>query len=60
MLSSVARSSASMSLYGTWTKPSGSGAKGRVYASLPVAVTVASVRPWKPCSAVITEYAPLR
>ena len=44
-----------MSLNGTCGKPSGSGVNGVMYASLPVAVTVASVRPWKACSAVMTR-----
>ena len=49
-----------MSLSGTCGKPSGSGVNERVYASLPVAVTVASVRPWKAWSAEIIPYAPSR
>ncbi len=43
---SIARSIARRSLYGTCLKPGSSGSKPWWYFSWPVAVTVASVRPW--------------
>ena len=45
---SMARSTARRSLNGTYLNPPGSGSKPWWYFSCAVAVTVASVRPWKP------------
>mmetsp|Transcript_12999 Transcript_12999/g.38345 ORF Transcript_12999/g.38345 Transcript_12999/m.38345 type:complete len:264 (+) Transcript_12999:491-1282(+) len=45
--------SSSTSLYSTYSNPSGSGPNPSWYLGWPVAVRVASVRPWKDCLAVM-------
>jgi len=54
----VACFTASTSLNGTWTKPSGSGVKGALYRSVPPAVIICSVRPWNAFCAAMISYAP--